>query len=122
MKHSALTPIIVCASENGMTPMVTRKKLYFLERKSSGLKPVYRYWIGYLLSSTTACRHMKLLGFLVEFPSKTDDKLRHATKTFRENYLDDVHIDFQEGMVHFKYFASQSEDSNDGIAILCTHF
>lgn len=56
-----------------------------------------------------------LFGFLVEFPSKTDDELRHATETFRENYPDDIDIHFQEEMVHFKYFASQFEDSDDKI-------
>jgi len=58
-----------------------------------------------------------LFGFLVEFPSKTDDELKHATETFRENYPDDVDIDFQEEMVHSKYlyFASQLEDSDDTI-------
>ena len=40
-----------------------------------------------------------LFGFLVEFPSKTDDELRQATEIFRENYPD---IYFQEEMVHFK--------------------
>jgi hypothetical protein len=59
-----------------------------------------------------------LFGFLVEFPSKTDDELRHATETFRENYPDDIDIHFQEEMVHFKYFALaalQFEDSDDKI-------
>eukprot|EP00731_Ephydatia_muelleri_P011481 Em0006g375a len=56
-----------------------------------------------------------LFGFLVEFPSKSDDELRLATETFRENYPDDVDIDFQEEMVHFKYFAAQLEDRGDTI-------
>ena len=59
-----------------------------------------------------------LFGFLVEFPSKTDDELRHATETFRENYPDDIDIHFQEEMVHFKYFALaalQFENSDDKI-------
>lgn len=56
-----------------------------------------------------------LFGFLVEFPSKTDDELRHATETFRENYPDDIDIHFQEEMVHFKYFTLQFEDSDDKI-------
>lgn len=41
-------------------------------------------------------------------------------KGVQENYPD-VDIDFQEEMVHFKYFASQLEDFDDtipGIAIL----
>ena len=49
-----------------------------------------------------------LFGFL-------DDELRLATETFRENYPDDVDIDFQEEMVHFKYFAAQLEDRGDTI-------
>ena len=56
-----------------------------------------------------------LFGFLVEFPSKSDDELRLATETFRENYPDDVDIDFQEEMVHFKYFAAQLEYRGDTI-------
>jgi hypothetical protein len=32
-----------------------------------------------------------------------------------KNYSDDVNIAFQEEMVHFKYFASQLEDSDDTI-------
>ena len=44
-------------------------------------------------------RIQSLFGFLVEFPSKTNDELRHATKTFRENYPDDIDIQFQEDMV-----------------------
>ena len=56
-----------------------------------------------------------LFGFLVEFPSKADDELRLATETFRENYPDDVDIDFQEEMVHFKLFATQLEDCGDTI-------
>ena len=56
-----------------------------------------------------------LFGFLVEFPSKSDDELRLATETFRDNYPDDVDIDFQEEMVHFKYFAAQLEDRGDTI-------
>ena len=51
-----------------------------------------------------------LLEFLVEFPSKTNDKLRHTTEIFRENYPDDIDIQFQEEVVHFKYIASQFED------------
>ena len=31
---------------------------YFLEKTSSGLKLIYRYWTDYLLSSTAACKHM----------------------------------------------------------------
>ena len=57
-----------------------------------------------------------LFGFLVEFPSKTNDELRHATETFRENYPDDIDIHFREEMVHFKYFASQFEDYDDKIS------
>jgi len=60
-------------------------------------------------------RIQSLFGFLVEFSSKTDDELQHATETFRENYPDDVDVDFQEEMVHFKYFASQLKDSDDTI-------
>ena len=56
-----------------------------------------------------------LFGFLVEFPSKSDDELRLAKEAFRENYPDDVDIDFQEEMVHFKYFAAQLEDRGDTI-------
>eukprot|EP00731_Ephydatia_muelleri_P024528 Em0016g799a len=56
-----------------------------------------------------------LFGFLVEFLSKADDELRLATETFRENYPDDVDIDFQEEMVHFKLFAAQLEDRGDTI-------
>ena len=56
-----------------------------------------------------------LFGFLVEFPSKSDDELRLATETFRDNYPDYVDIDFQEEMVHFKYFAAQLEDRGDTI-------
>lgn len=56
-----------------------------------------------------------LFGFLVEFPSKTDDELRHATETFRDTYPDDVDIEFQEEMVHFKYFVTDLEDSHDTI-------
>ncbi|KAL5502773.1 hypothetical protein EMCRGX_G009594 [Ephydatia muelleri] len=56
-----------------------------------------------------------LFGFLVEFPSKSDDELRLATETFRENY--DVDIDFQEEMVHFKYFAAQLEHRGDTIPV-----
>ena len=56
-----------------------------------------------------------LFGFLVEFPSTTNDELRHAAETFRENYPDDIDIQFQEEMVHFKYFASQFADYDDKI-------
>ena len=58
-----------------------------------------------------------LIGFLVEFPSKSDDELRLATETFRGNYPDDVDIDFQEEMVHFKYFAAQLDDRGDTIPV-----
>jgi len=56
-----------------------------------------------------------VVWILVEFSSKTDDELKHATETFREKYPDDFDIDFQEEMVHFKYFASQLQDSDDTI-------
>ena len=58
-----------------------------------------------------------LFGFLVEFPPKTNDELRHATDTFRENYPDDIDIHFQKEMVHFKYFALQFEDYDDKISL-----
>ena len=94
-----------------------RKKLYLLEKTSSGLKPIYRYWTDYLLSSTVACKHTsKFSRCLVEFPSKTNDELRHAIETFGENYPDDIDIHFQEEMVHFKYYASQFEDYDDKIS------
>ena len=74
------------------------QKLYFLEKTSSGLKPAE------LNCRVQAYNKIELLfGFLVEFPSKSDDELRLATETFRENYPDDVDINFQEEMVHFKH-------------------
>ena len=55
-----------------------------------------------------------LLGFLVEFPSKTDDELiiRQATKTFRESYPEVSISIFRKKCF---IFASQLQDSDDTI-------
>ena len=66
-KHSTLTTAIGCASENDITPMMMRKKLYFFEKTSSGLKPIYRYWTDYLLSSTAACKHTTKFSRCLDF-------------------------------------------------------
>lgn len=56
-----------------------------------------------------------LFGFLVEFPSKTDAEIKEAAQRFRENYPEDIELEFADEMVHFKYFISQLEGSGEAV-------
>lgn len=72
--------------------------------------------------------HMKayiyyIFGFLTKFPLKTDAEIKEAAQQFRDNYPEDIELEFIDKMVQFMYFILHLDKfkANEKVPVLLSH-